>query len=82
MLGLGVGAALHIQSPRLDRAGDQDVVRTALAAPAAVLIGSLRHLNRVYDVICQGGHHNGHGGGTAAVAADVASPVLRQVLRM
>ena len=74
-LRFGGGAALHIQSPRFGCAGDQGVVGTALAAPAAVLIGPLRHLNGVYDVVCQGGHHNGHGGGTAAVTADVVRAV-------
>ena len=69
------GMALHIQSLRFGCAGDQGVVGTALAAPAAVLIGPLRHLNGIYDVVCQGGHHNGHGGGTAAVTADVVRAV-------
>ena len=74
-LGLRRGAALYIQPPRLRRAGDHGVVGPAPAAPAAVFIGPLRHLHRVNDVICEGGHHNSHSGGAAAVAADVVRAV-------
>ena len=42
---------LHVQPPRLGRIGDQGVIGTALAAPAAVFVGPLRHFNRVNDVI-------------------------------
>ena len=74
-LGLRCRTALHRQAPCFRRAGNQGVVGTALAAPAAVLIGPFRHLHRINDVVCQGGHYNGHGGGAAAVAADVVCAV-------
>ncbi len=74
-LGLGRRTALHSQPPRFCRIGDQGVVGTALAAPAAIFIGPFRHFNGVYNVACQGGHHNGHGGGAAAVATDVVCAI-------
>ena len=51
------------------------MVGAAFAAPDAVLIGPLRHLHRVNDVVCQRGHHDGHRGGTAAIAADVVCAI-------
>ena len=69
------GAAFYVQPLCLSRAGDQGVVGTALTAPAAVFIGPLCHLHRVNNVVRQRGHHDGHGGGAAAVAADVVCAV-------
>ena len=74
-LGLRSGTAHHGQPPRLGRIGDQSVVGTAPAAPAAVLIRPLGHLHGINNIICQRGHHNGHGGGAVAIAADVVRTV-------
>lgn len=52
-LGLRRRTAFHIQAPCFRRIGDQGVVGTALAAPAAVLIGPFCHLNRVNNITCQ-----------------------------
>ena len=76
-LRFGGRTALYRQPPRFGSIGDQRMIGTALATPAAVFVGPLRHLNRVNNVVSQGGHHNGHGGGPAAVAADVVCAVGR-----
>lgn len=63
------------QSPCLGGIGDQGVVGTALAAPAAVFIGPFRHLNGVNNIVRERRNHNGHGGRAAAVAADIVCPI-------
>lgn len=60
-----------VQPSTFSRTWDHGVIGPALAASAAVLIGPLRHLNKVHDVVRQGGHHNGHSGGAAARALPV-----------
>ena len=74
-LRLGGCTALHWEPPRFGRVRNQGMVGTAFAAPAAVLIGPLRHLHRVNDVVCQRGYHDGHRGGAAAIAADVVCAI-------
>ena len=52
-LRLSSSTALYRQLPRFGGAGYQRMVGTAAFAPVAVLIGPLRHSDRIYDFIGQ-----------------------------
>ena len=69
------GAALHRQIPGRGGAGDQGVIGAAFAAPVPVLVGPLGHPDRAHQIACEGGDRDGHGGGAAAVSADVVRAV-------
>ena len=70
-LGLRCRTSLYRKPPGFGSAGDQRMIGALLAALAVVLVGPLRHFDRVNDVICQGGNDDGHGGGAAAIPSNI-----------
>ena len=74
-LGFRRRTSLHWKAPCLGGGRDQRVVGATFAAPVAVLIGPLGHLDGIDNASCQGGYHDGHGGGAAAVTADVVGAI-------
>ena len=70
-----VGPGGGLQPVGGGRGLDQAVVGAAARRAQARFIGPPGHGGRVYRLAGEAGDHHGHGGGTAAVSADVIRPI-------